>query len=156
MKKIKRVNVGLVIGIMILSVCSGCSSKKDNKESKSSTIETESTQKETSGNEDINTKASNDKEGKYVEDNKDEYANYLNLKKFFVYGTHFNFEGNISIKKLGGKKVKSVSLCLANIEKNEEDIDIRRGQQRQKCRQACKTAGRCRNPSGLRHARCAD
>lgn len=125
MKKIKRVNVGLVIGIMILSVCSGCSSKKDNKESKSSTIETKSTQKETSGNEDINIKASNDKEGKYVEDNKDEYANYLNLKKFFVYGTHFNFEGNISLKKLGGKKVKSVSLCLANIEKNEEDVSKR-------------------------------
>ena len=125
MRRLKSKVVKVVISIMILSMLSGCNSKKkDNKESSSSTSK-ESVQTETNDNKEINTKAVNGDECKYIEERKDEYSNCFNVKKFFVYGTHFNFEGSISLKKLDNKKVESVSLCLVNIAKDEKDVSKR-------------------------------
>ena len=51
--------------------------------------------------------------------NKLENNSFANITKFFVYGTHFNLEGNIEIVSLSGIKIESVNLILKNSDGEE-------------------------------------
>lgn len=125
MKKIRSKIFIVVFSILILSMISGCSGKKNEKIETESATKAESIQKETKDNKDVNTKVAIGDEYKYIENYNDEYNKALNVKKFFVYGTHFNFNGDIALKKLGDKQVDSVSLCLVDILKDEKKISKR-------------------------------
>ena len=43
-----------------------------------------------------------------------------NVTKYYIYGTHFNIEGNINIVNLSGIKIESINLILKNL--NEEEL----------------------------------
>ncbi len=51
--------------------------------------------------------------------NRIETNSFVNISKYFVYGTHFNLEGNIDIISLSGIKIESVNLILKNLEGEE-------------------------------------
>ena len=127
LNKRKRILCKLTIIAVFMCVCGGCSgkNKKDNKEKANTTeaalIVSETGETETNVEEKIET------------DNKnlifaDKYLNVSNafakVSKFYVYGTHFNFEASVNNKELsevlggfnGKKGIKKVSLCLVDME----------------------------------------
>lgn len=126
MKIIKERIVLVVISILILMNCCACNSKskdkKDKKEETKTTAEFESM--ETKPDDEIESiqEYVEGNELKFINENADFYNDSLEVKKFYVYGTHFNFEGSIGIKKLGSNSVESASLCLIDISKSDKDI----------------------------------
>ena len=127
MKKIKRTITKVLVGAMVLSLCSGCnnSKKKEEKESSKTIAESESLQKEIEENRKVKYSYEDNSELKFLKDNKGEYINNIDVKKYFVYGTHFDFESSISLKKLGCSDVESASLCAINVGNGDNDISSR-------------------------------
>lgn len=42
-----------------------------------------------------------------------------NITKYYIYGTHFNVEGNIDIVNISGIKIESVNLILKSLDREE-------------------------------------
>lgn len=126
MKIIKERIVLVVISILILMNCCACNSKskdkKDKKEETKTTAEFESMETKPDDEIDSIQEYVEGNELKFINENADCYNDSLEVKKFYVYGTHFNFEGSIGIKKLGSNSVESASLCLIDISKSDKDI----------------------------------
>ena len=149
----------LILLAFFIIVCGGCSKKKE-KNSRENVSTIESTQIITETNE---TEAKNDEN--IETDNKnlifaDKYLNvskvFAKVSKYYVYGTHFNFEAKVNNKDLsevldgfdGKKGIKKVSLCLVDVDEclNDEkafaDLNVLRSAVKKSVKGECKIKGK--------------